>query len=191
VTRMFRERLTYANVVATIALFLGLGGAAVAATNALLDQKDSVTARHIAPNAVRKSELAGGAVGKSELAPKLQSQLSGTSAPIPDGNYVGTASPYDSDSVPFTITVTVQNGEPTDIFISSSGNADCNALHYTSPQVSFSEVADIWYVIGLSSAHFGAVLSTPPNSPGQIYVLELHQVEPQCATADAVILTLQ
>jgi hypothetical protein len=58
-----RPHLTYANVVATIALFASLGGGAYAAGLG----KDSVKSKQIAKNAVGASEIRRGAVGKSEV----------------------------------------------------------------------------------------------------------------------------
>ena len=58
-----RPQLTYANVVATIALFASLGGGAYAAGLG----RDSVTAKQIKKDAVGASEIRGGAVGKSEV----------------------------------------------------------------------------------------------------------------------------
>lgn len=60
----FRERLTYANVVATLALFLALGGISYA--NFAL-QPNSVGRREIKTNGVGKSEIAPKSVGHSEL----------------------------------------------------------------------------------------------------------------------------
>ena len=54
----------YANVTATLALFVALGGTATAAVT--LD-RDSVTAREIAKNAVGSSEIRPGAVRSNEL----------------------------------------------------------------------------------------------------------------------------
>ena len=54
-----RPRLTYANVISTLCLFMLLGGAAYAATGLA---KDSVTSRQIAPGAVKNTELADDAV---------------------------------------------------------------------------------------------------------------------------------
>jgi hypothetical protein len=58
-----RPQLSYANVVATIALFVSLGGGAYAAGLG----KDSVKSKQIAKNAVGASEIRRGAVGKSEV----------------------------------------------------------------------------------------------------------------------------
>jgi hypothetical protein len=58
-----RPHLTYANVIATIALFVSLGGGAYAAGLG----RDSVKSKQIAKNAVGASEIRRGAVGKSEV----------------------------------------------------------------------------------------------------------------------------
>jgi len=59
-----RSGLNYANVVATLALFLALGGGAYAAINL---PKDSVGARQIKKDAVRAAEVKKAAVGSSEV----------------------------------------------------------------------------------------------------------------------------
>src|SRR4051812_36105873 len=52
--RRIRTRLTYANVMATIAVFIALGGSSFAA---LALKKNQVKARNIAPNAVRSAKV--------------------------------------------------------------------------------------------------------------------------------------
>jgi hypothetical protein len=59
-----RARLTYANLVATLALFIALGGSSYAALNL---PKNSVKARQIAKNAVGSSEIKARAVRTSEV----------------------------------------------------------------------------------------------------------------------------
>ncbi len=59
-----RSKLSYANVVATLALFIALGGSSYAA---LTLPKNSVKARQIAKNAVGASEIKARAVGSSEV----------------------------------------------------------------------------------------------------------------------------
>jgi hypothetical protein len=56
-------KLTYSNVMATVAVFLALGGGAYA----LSIPRDSVGARQIKRNAVRASEVKAGAVRSSEV----------------------------------------------------------------------------------------------------------------------------
>ena len=57
--RRLRDRLTYANVVATIALFVALGGSSYAA---LTLPRNSVGAKQLKPRSVGKSELRSGSV---------------------------------------------------------------------------------------------------------------------------------
>lgn len=58
-----RPKLTYANVVASIALFVALGGTSFALTLG----KDSVKSKNIAREAVRTSDLAKGAVNSAKV----------------------------------------------------------------------------------------------------------------------------
>jgi hypothetical protein len=59
-----RPHLTYANVIATLALFLALGGGAYAAIKL---PKNSVGAKQIKKNAVRSAEIKGNAVGSGKV----------------------------------------------------------------------------------------------------------------------------
>jgi hypothetical protein len=63
-----RQRLTYANVIATVALFLALGGAAVAATQ-------------LPKNSVGTNQLRKGAVTAGKIAKKTRKQLQGERGP--------------------------------------------------------------------------------------------------------------
>ncbi len=58
------ERLTFANVMSVVAVFIALGGGAYAAKLA----KDSVKSKQIAANAVKESELASNAVTNPKIA---------------------------------------------------------------------------------------------------------------------------
>jgi hypothetical protein len=60
-----RARLTYANVIATIALFLALGGSAYAVTAG----KNTVKSKSIAKGAVKTSDIANKAVSSKKLKP--------------------------------------------------------------------------------------------------------------------------
>jgi len=64
--RRFRPKLNYSNVIATIALFVALGGAAVAAGL----PKNSVGTKQLKRGAVRASDIARGAVRAGKLAPQ-------------------------------------------------------------------------------------------------------------------------
>ena len=66
-----RRHLTYANVTATIALFLALGGGAVYAASRISTsniERNAVTTQKIAPRAVTSKRLAQGAVRSRQLA---------------------------------------------------------------------------------------------------------------------------
>lgn len=63
----FRPRLTYANVVASLALFLALGGAAVAAT---VLPRGSVGPKQLRRGAVHSAAIARNAVNSGKIAPR-------------------------------------------------------------------------------------------------------------------------
>jgi hypothetical protein len=68
--RKLRPRLSYANVIATIALFLALGGGAYAAATAA---KNSVTSRSIKDGQVKRQDLAARAVTNTRIGPNAVS----------------------------------------------------------------------------------------------------------------------
>src|SRR5215213_7044475 len=81
--RRVRPRLSYANVVASLALFLALGGGAVWAANKITSKqigKGAVKAKNLAKGAVKTKKLANGAVKAKKLADKAV-----TSAKLADG----------------------------------------------------------------------------------------------------------
>jgi hypothetical protein len=84
-----RSRLTYANVMATAAFFLALGGVSIAASNYLLDKKNVIHSRHIAPGAVRGSDIAKGVISQRHLSRSLRTRLGDGPLPVP-GTYLGT-----------------------------------------------------------------------------------------------------
>jgi uncharacterized membrane protein len=65
VMRRISTRLSYANVMATIAVFLALGGGAFAASKL---GKNVIKSKNIAPKAVKTSDLHNGAVKTAKLA---------------------------------------------------------------------------------------------------------------------------
>ncbi len=60
-----RSRLTYANVMATVAVFLALGGSAFAAATLT---RNSVRGQHIAPNAISSSDVRNGRLLAADFA---------------------------------------------------------------------------------------------------------------------------
>ncbi|MGV1047541.1 MAG: hypothetical protein ACOYD4_03320 [Solirubrobacterales bacterium] len=69
-----RGKITYANVVATVALFIALGGAAYAATQ---PPKNSVGSRQLRKGAVRTSDIGDGAVTLSKIETAARLALQG------------------------------------------------------------------------------------------------------------------
>jgi hypothetical protein len=78
--RAIRQRLTYANVIATVALFLALGGAAVAATQ-------------LPRNSVGTGQLKAGAVTAGKIAKKARNQLRGSRGPAGPQGKTGAKGP--------------------------------------------------------------------------------------------------
>ena len=76
-----RARLTYANVMATIAVFIALGGASYAAVKL---PKNSVGAKQIKKNAVTTAKIKNGAV----TGPKLNLSTLGT---VPEASHAQSA----------------------------------------------------------------------------------------------------
>jgi hypothetical protein len=110
--RAVRRRLTYANVIATLALFLALGGGAVwaaskvgtrnlraGAVTAGKIKRNAVTGSKIRANAVTSGKLKAGAVGFAKLATGTNVLLSAGGGPVP-------ASGAEPISVPLTGTTT-------------------------------------------------------------------------------------
>jgi hypothetical protein len=110
--RMLTRKLTYANVVATLALFLALSGGVVWAAGKIGGgrlkpnsisagkiRRNAVTAVKIRPNAVTATKIRAGAVNFAKLAAGTNLVASATSGPVP-------ASTSDPISVPLSAPVT-------------------------------------------------------------------------------------
>jgi len=87
--RRLGRRLTFANVVSALALFIALGGASYAA---LRLPKNSVGTRQIKNNAVTGPKIKAGSVGSSDLSTSVRSQLLTAGMPGPAGS-TGVAGP--------------------------------------------------------------------------------------------------
>jgi hypothetical protein len=104
---MIRARLTYANVVATLALFVALGGSGYAALSL---PRDSVGARQIRPRAVGHAELArnavqsdsvkDGSLGVNDLSLDARSALRGATGPKGQDGPAGAMGPQGSKGDP-------------------------------------------------------------------------------------------
>jgi hypothetical protein len=105
--KRFLPNLTYANVVASLALFLALGGAAVAAT--ALPRK-SVGPKQLRPGAVRSIAIARGAVTSRKLAPR--SVVVGKLGPgaVTPGNLGNGAVTSDKIAAGAVIAASIKNG---------------------------------------------------------------------------------
>lgn len=104
--KRFRPKLTYANVVASLALFLALGGAAVAAT---LPNK-SVGPKQLRPGAVHPIAIARGAVTAAKLA--RRSVVVGKLGPgaVTPGNLGNGAVTSDKIAAGAVIAASIKNG---------------------------------------------------------------------------------
>jgi hypothetical protein len=73
--RLLRTKLTYANVVATLALFIAIGGASAFAANQLA--KNSVGSKQLKKNAVTAAKIKNGAIAPVKLSAAASSALRG------------------------------------------------------------------------------------------------------------------
>lgn len=90
--RRIRNQMTYANVMATIAVGIALGGTSYAA---LTLPKNSVGDRQIRVGAVRGSEVKNGSLGAKELSAAARRSLTGAVGPVgPQGPAGPAATPY-------------------------------------------------------------------------------------------------
>ena len=113
----FRPKLSYSNVIATIALFIALGGAAVAAGL----PKNSVGAKQLKRGAVTAAKLKKGAVTSGKLAPKsVVAGKLGANAVLPGniGNGAITSAKIGAGAV---IASSIKNGVVTTNKLASKG----------------------------------------------------------------------
>src|SRR3954466_8586478 len=82
-----RDRLTYANVTATLALFIALGGSSYAAVKL---PRNSVGATQIRAGAVRSSEIKNGALRTADLSLSARRALRGVAGPAGPQGQAGT-----------------------------------------------------------------------------------------------------
>ena len=81
---MFRKHLSYANVIASVALFIALGGSAVAAATLTRDsvgspqiRKDAVRSPEIQKDAVRSSEIRDEGINIADISARVATALRG------------------------------------------------------------------------------------------------------------------
>jgi len=80
--RGIRSRLTYANVMATVAVFIALGGVSYAAVKL---PKNSVGSAQIKKNAVTGAKVKSGAISAIDLSQAVRTQLAKAGVPGPQG----------------------------------------------------------------------------------------------------------
>ena len=128
--RAVRQRLTYANVVATLALFLALSGGVVWAANKIGTKNlkaNAVTAGKIKRNAVTSAKIRGsavttakikaGAVDLTKLAPGTNLLASASAGPVAANGTVPVAVPLSG-----TTTFTPQAGTAAFLSVEAKGN---------------------------------------------------------------------
>jgi hypothetical protein len=129
--RVVMQRLTYANVVATLALFLALSGGVVWAAGKIGPKKlkaNAVTAGKIKRNAVTSTKIRGsavtaqkikaGAVGFTKLAPGTNLIATAIGGPVPANGVTAIAVPLSGTS-----TFTPAPGAATFLSVEAKGNS--------------------------------------------------------------------
>lgn len=113
-----RPRLTYANVMASIAVFLALGGTAYAVA------ANSVGAKQLKNGAVTKPKLASNAVGAGKVIDGSLLKKDFKPGQLPQGHVRGVVNnDFDGTTLPYQSTVTTHGGNLL-VFLSGSGSQD-------------------------------------------------------------------
>jgi hypothetical protein len=124
--RMIRSKLTYANVMATVAVFIALGGSAYAATQL---KKSSVGTKQIKNNAVTAAKIKNGAITGSKVqsgsltGTQINASTLGTVPAATQASSATTATTANALSAPEAIHVVNQPGQPAFEGGSENGNA--------------------------------------------------------------------
>jgi hypothetical protein len=126
--RRIRDRLTYANVVATIALFIALGGTAWAAT-AL--PRNSVGTNQIRNGAIRSADIRDRALQVRDISRRARAALRGARGPAGPPGPAGGAGPGGAAGVAAKLTYkavpgTVPPGPPPDNSAIREATATCD-----------------------------------------------------------------
>jgi hypothetical protein len=106
---MLRPRLSYANVISSLALFVALGGTGYAVTQL---PRNSVGARQLKANAVTSAKIRPRAVQRSDLAPAARGGARGPRGPV------GPAGPLGPSE-----TIQVKRAEPVALPTAAGGSA--------------------------------------------------------------------
>jgi hypothetical protein len=130
--RRLQERMTYANVTATIALFIVLGGTSFAAVTL---PRNSVDASHIKAGAVRSSEVKDLSLEVKDLSTKARAALRGQAGPAGAQGPAGPQGPAGAQGGPASaaplavkqVTGAVGAAPSVDESTVASGSATCDA----------------------------------------------------------------
>jgi len=90
---MLRRRLSYANVISSLALFVALGGTGYAVTQL---PRNSVGSRQLKANAVTSAKIRPRAVQRSDLAPNARGGARGPRGPAGPGGAQGATGPSET-----------------------------------------------------------------------------------------------
>jgi hypothetical protein len=177
--KYLRCRLTYANVIATLALFLALGGATAFAASQL--GKNSVGGKQLKKNSVTAAKIKNGAVTQAKIATSAQNALKGGTGPAGLKGATGPAGPQG----------------PT----GPSGIAGVNAVDGPSKSMLAGTVNDIFascpngeHLIGggyrdenQTAASIDVLINSPdPNSPTTTWFVRIHNTSAETIPATAV-----
>lgn len=151
-----RARLTYANVTATLALFIALGGTSYAAIQL---PRNSVGSTQIRSNAVGPSEIRRRAVGSSEIRDRTirLNDISSTARTSLRGAQ-GPAGPAGPSGVTYRAAVTSGGGSVRGN-ATGAGHVSGNEYHVTFPA---SNIHDCVYSASLAAVQNGPTLEQPP-----------------------------
>jgi hypothetical protein len=152
--RRARARLSYANVIATLALFIALGGSSYAA---LQLPKNSIGAKQIKANAVTSSEVKAGSLLASDLKASARTSLRGQQGPKGDKGANGATNVVMRQGA----TVTVTAGA------FSAAAASCNAGERATGGGVYNE-ANVSVIAVTSSYPTPNPASRPPTGNGQV-----------------------
>jgi hypothetical protein len=153
-----RARITYANLTATLALFVALGGTSYAA---LTLPRNSVGSSQIRANAVGPSELRSRAVGSSELRDRsIKLGDISTSARASLRGAQGPTGPAGAAAVTYRAAVTSGGGSVRGNAIDAGHTAGTNEYHVVfAPNVN---VSGCIYNATLAAVQNGPTLEQPP-----------------------------
>jgi hypothetical protein len=206
-----RPRLTYANVVATLALFLALGGGAVWAAGKIKSNqigkgqvknknlaKNAVKAKNIAKNAVVTAKLKNGAVNFDKLAAGTNVVVSATGGPVSVSKEEFLDLPLDPP-----VSVTPTEGQPLEVHIEARatlkqpGAENCRVFLVPVINGNPSLIAEVLFLAapdvppnpiipnGIPVSDYSVPLG--PTQPGQAQTVTLKYEGDEHCTADSKI----